>query len=224
MMFTYNAEFRSERAKQLFRELNIDAGRVVVLDQPRGGRKVYATESHDMISTFFAFHTVNKDDHIMSDGGGSFKVGDISIFADLGYDRHTVYPAPVHQFLSPNDNRLHGAAKQRWRAAEIDFSDDVVSSLQLLYELDNIKPALVKKWFNTNFQLEEDEVTADATEACIFGFRRNENDSADWFKQCKHDYEEFVAGAPARGSGHVAVKPSALDSTFDGSYWTEYGK
>lgn len=224
MMFTYNAEFRSERAKQLFRELGIDAGRVVVLDQPKGGRKVYATESHDMVSTFFALHTINKDDHIMSDGGGSFKVGGISIFADLGYDRHAIYPAPVHQFLSPNDNRLHGAAKQRWRAAEIDFSDDVVSSLQLLYELDHIKPMLVKKWFNTNFQLKEDEVTVDATEACIFGFRRNENDRADWFKLCEHDYVEFVAGAPVRGSGHVAVKPSALDSMFDGSYWTEYGK
>ena len=223
MLFTYNKDFKSDRAKQLFRELNIDAGRVVVLDQVGGARKVYATECPDFVSTFFDLHTVNKGDHIMSDGGGSFKVGDISIFEDLGYDRHAVYPAPVHQFLSPNDNRLHGVAKQRWRAAKIDFSDDVVSSLQLLLELDRVERRLVKLWFNINFQLDEEEVTSEAMEACIFGFRRNENDRADWFKQCKQDYAEFVAGAPQRGLGHVALKPAALDSTFDGSYWTNYG-
>jgi hypothetical protein len=224
MLFTYNKDFRSDRAKQLFRELNIDAGRVVVLEQPGGSRQVYATECADFVSTFFDLHTVNKGDHIMCDGGGSFKVQNISIFEDLGYDMHAVYPAPVHQFLSPNDNRLHGVAKQRWRSAKIDFSDDVVSSLRLLRELDNIERPLVKKWFNINFQLDNDDVTSEAAEACIFGFHRDKNDRADWFKQCKTDYEEFVAGAPQRGSGHVAVKPSALDSEFDGCYWTEYGK
>lgn len=223
MLFTYNKDFRSDRAKQILRELNIDEGRVVVLDQPKGARKVYATECADFVSTFFALHTVNKDDHIMSDGGGSFKVGNISIFEDLGYDRHVVYPAAVHQFLSPNDNRLHGVAKQRWRSAKIDFSDDVVSSLRLLSELDKMERQLVKQWFNINFQLDKEEVTEEATEACIFGFRRNKNDRADWFKQCKQDYAEFVSGAPQRGMGHVALKPVALDSTFDGSYWAEYG-
>ena len=224
MLFTHNPAFRSEAAGELLEKFDIDPRRVVVIDQPRGGKKVYATESADMVSAFFKLHTVNKTDHIMSDGGASFKVGNVDIFADLGYHQHAVYPPPVHQFLSPNDNRLHGVAKQRWRAADINFSNDVESSLQLLWELDQVKPALIRKWFNTNLQLDKDEATSNATEACIFGFLRNDNDRADWYKQCREDYREMEVGRPARGSGHAVAKPSALDSTFDGSYWTEFGK
>lgn len=224
MLFTYNPAFKSPAAKSFFTKYGIDPRRVVVIDQPRGGKRVYATESADMVSAFFKLHTVNKSDHILSDGGNSFTVKKVDIFADLGYKQHAVYPAPVHQYLSPNDNRLHGVAKRRWRAAKIDYSNDVESSLHLLWELGRVQGAQIRKWFNINLQLDQDEATAARVEACIFGFSRDKNDRADWYKQCRAEYEELVVGRPARGQGHAVAKPSALDSTFDGSYWTEFGK
>jgi hypothetical protein len=81
---------------------------------------------------------------------------------------------------------------------------------------------LIWKWLDVNLQLKQYEATAEAAEVCIFGFKGNQNDLAAYFRQCKHEYEDFVAGAHLRGSVKSAVKPSALDSTFDSSYWTEY--
>lgn len=167
MLFTYNPAFKSPAAKSFFTKYGIDPRRVVVIDQPRGGKRVYATESADMVSAFFKLHTVNKSDHILSDGGNSFTVKKVDIFADLGYKQHAVYPAPVHQYLSPNDNRLHGVAKRRWRAAKIDYANDVESSLHLLWELGRVQGAQIRKWFNINLQLDQDEATAACVEASL---------------------------------------------------------
>jgi hypothetical protein len=224
MLFTYNPAFGKEDAEKYFEKYGIDGTRVVVIGQPAGKKKTYATECSSMVSAFFKHHTVNKDDHIMSDGGKSFMVRGVNIFDDLGYKKHAVYPSPVHQFLSPNDNRLHGVAKQRMRTAGIDLENDVESSLHLMWELDQVKPRLIKKWFNTNLQLGEDEATNAASEACIFSFSRNQNDRADWYKQCRAKYAELEVGRPGRGHGHAIVKPMALNSSFDGSYWNNFGK
>jgi hypothetical protein len=60
------------------------------------------------------------------------------------------YPAPVHQYLSPNDNRLHGAAKARWRNSRVDFKNDVESSLMLLHDLDVDLTEYGETWFKRN--------------------------------------------------------------------------
>jgi hypothetical protein len=224
MLFTYNKAFCDEAAEEFFEKSGISGDRVVVIGQPAGKRKTYATECAAMISAFFKHHTVNKDDHIMSDGGKSFFVKGENIFDELGFDMHAVYPSPVHQFLSPNDNRLHGVAKRCMRAADIDFENDVEMSLCLMQELDNVKPRLIKKWFNTNLQLDKDEATNVASEECIFSFARTKNDRADWYKQCRAKYAEMEVGRPARGDTHALVKPVALNSSFDGSYWNNFGK
>ena len=64
--------------------------------------------------------------------------------------RDRSYPAPVHQHLSPNDNRLHGTAKARWRNSGVDFEDDVESSLLLLSHLDVELVAHGAMWFRRN--------------------------------------------------------------------------
>ena len=154
--------------------------------------------------------------------GSAFKVGNVDIFENMGFANHAIYPSAVHQYLSPNDNRYHGVAKQRWRASDVDFSNDVESSLRLLYELDNIKPKHVQKWFTKNLQLYRDEASIEAAEKVIFGFERNENDRMDFFKQCRQEYEEEIVQKQKRGHGHIVHKPSSLDSAFDGDYWTKF--
>ena len=68
----------------------------------------------------------------------------------LGFTKHLVYPAEVHQFLSPNDNKLHGTAKASWRNSGIPLFDDVQSSIFLLHALDVDTQRHSKAWFDCN--------------------------------------------------------------------------
>ena len=56
----------------------------------------------------------------------------------------------MHQDLSPNDNRLHGTAKRNWRTSQLDFKDDVESSLRLLTQLDSDIESHSEFWFSQN--------------------------------------------------------------------------
>ncbi|MEI7892455.1 MAG: hypothetical protein WCI05_05160 [Myxococcales bacterium] len=69
---------------------------------------------------------------------------------ELGFEQHAAYPPAVHHYLSPNDNCLHGSAKQRWRTSGVDFRDDVASSLQLLNHLDGDLRDGGKDWWARN--------------------------------------------------------------------------
>ena len=71
-----------------------------------------------------------------SDNGNSFQEKKQDLLVQLGFARHASYPAAVHQYLSPNDNKLHGTAKRKWKTSGVDFSDDVASSISLLHHID----------------------------------------------------------------------------------------
>ena len=96
---------------------------------------------------------------ILSDLGSSFVNQGKSVLLDIGFQKHICYPAAVHQYLSPNDNRLHGTAKKVWRESGIDYKDDVKSSIFLLHCLDIGIQTQSKMWFDRNMiQLKELEV------------------------------------------------------------------
>src|SRR4051794_2646469 len=50
----------------------------------------------------------------LSDNGNSFFEDGESILMAVGFKDHRFYPVNVHQFLSENDNRLHGTSKASW--------------------------------------------------------------------------------------------------------------
>lgn len=64
------------------------------------------------------------------------------------------YQPDIHQLLSPNDNKWHGIAKDKWkqlrRERMIGSEDGVQSSLLLLKSLIEIKPENIKKIFKRN--------------------------------------------------------------------------
>ena len=72
----------------------------------------------------------------------------VSVPEQVGFKNHDTYPANVHRFISMNDNRLHGTAKQKWRNSGLDHSDDVKSCLALLSYLDQNIIEWGKCWFN----------------------------------------------------------------------------
>lgn len=125
---------------------DIDRGRVIYIGSERKETRLYVPESRDLLRLFFELYEVPEDAIVFSDNGRSTK----GVLTHLGFAKHVFYPAPVHQYLSPNDNRLHGTAKKSWRASQVDFKDDVESSLLLLNHLDSDIEAQSEHWFNQN--------------------------------------------------------------------------
>jgi hypothetical protein len=70
--------------------------------------KNYFAESPAVFEHFLKHYPIPKNAHILHDGGKAFKRQKTSIFDNLGFKNHVAYPTDVHQFLSQNDNKLHG--------------------------------------------------------------------------------------------------------------------
>ena len=96
------------------------------------------------------------------------------------------YPTAVHQYLSPNDNRLHGTAKQSWRASGVDFTDDVSASLSLLNLLDVDLQTHGKTWFSRNIL----KLTKDSARDIITGRSGKKNELDE---QRRYAYRDFSA-------------------------------
>jgi len=67
----------------------------------------------------------------------------------LGFEEHVTYPADVHQYLSPNDNKLHGC-KAKWYQGYYEEEGEVEHSLRLMKLLDEETVANSKRYFDNN--------------------------------------------------------------------------
>lgn len=162
VLFTFNGKFRPDRigrkAWEQDREhlvgtlsrFGIDARRVIYIGADRNETRIYASESAGLLRRFFALYQIPRNVVVFSDNGKSFFPSGASALESLGFAKHVSYPAPVHQYLSPNDNRLHGTAKASWRNSGVDFTDDVESSLLLLNHLDVDLVTHGATWFERN--------------------------------------------------------------------------
>jgi hypothetical protein len=129
---------------------------------------------------------------VFSDNGKSFFPGGASALEPLGFTKHVAYPAPVHPYLSPNDNRLHGTAKRSWRESGVDFKDDVQSSLLLLNHLDVDTSKHGAEWFRRN-------ITALTKETALELISGRGGKGADIDHDRRHAYRVF-AGLDNGGS------------------------
>lgn len=161
-LFTFNGKFRLDRVgrnawvqerdklEEALVRYGIEAKRVIYIGAEKNEARTYVSESADLLRRFFALYHVRRKEVVFSDNGTAFFPGGASVLEALGFTKHVAYPAPVHQHLSPNDNRLHGAAKAKWRNSGVDFKDDVESSLGLLNHLDADLEAHGATWFQQN--------------------------------------------------------------------------
>jgi len=177
VLFTFNGKFRLDRVgrrawvqerNQIFDALvrfGIDAKRVVYIGDEKNETRLYASESAELLRRFFALYPIPLNVVVFSDKGKSFFPGGVSALESLGFAKHVSYPSPVHQYLSPNDNRLHGTAKARWRNSGVDFKNDVESSLLLLNHLDVDLTSHGVTWFKRNIL----DLTAESARELIRG-------------------------------------------------------
>ncbi len=161
-LFTFNGRFRLDRVgrKVWVQERDkleaalvrhgIEAKRIIYIGTEKNETRTYASESTEFLRRFFALYQVRRKGVVFSDNGTAFFPGGASVLEALGFVKHVSYPAPVHQHLSPNDNRLHGTAKTKWRTSGVDIKDDVESSLMLLSHLDADIEAHGATWFERN--------------------------------------------------------------------------
>lgn len=164
MLFTYNPDFRLDRKatgrrlelaahfKTCLERSNIQSDRVIYIGKSTGEKRTYVAESTDLVRRFFKLYGVGCE-VIFSDGGNSLLEQGKSVLLDVRFKDHVVYPADIHQFLSPNDNKLHGAAKQKWRQSSLDYKDDVQASLTLLQYLDDVPASVRKRWWRHNLMM-----------------------------------------------------------------------
>jgi hypothetical protein len=116
---------------QALQTYHITEDRIVYVKSPQH----YFYESPEVYETFLNHYEIPKNALILHDGGNAFKRQKTSIFENLGYTNHETYPADVHQFLSPNDNSLHGC-KSIWYKEYPEFGSDVSASLRLMQLID----------------------------------------------------------------------------------------
>ena len=192
ILFTFNGKFRLDRVgrkawvlekEKLVNALarfGINAKRVIYIGAEKNETRIYASESAKLLQRFFALYQIPPNVVVFSDNGKSFFPGGVSALESLGFAKHVSYPAPVHQYLSPNDNRLHGTAKARWRNSGVDFKDDVESSLLLLSHLDVDLVANGTTWFKRSIL----DLTAQSAREIIRG---------QYGKRAQIDYDRLYA-------------------------------
>ena len=109
----------------------------------------YRGECAETYENFLSRYTVESDTLFLHDGGNAFKKQKVSIFDSLGFKSHVQYPSDVHQYLSPNDNKLHGC-KSTWYREYSKFQHDVEAPLRLMQLIDLDIEKNSKKYFLEN--------------------------------------------------------------------------
>lgn len=199
---------RSGDPDSVLQLLLVEFGKQVSVLDALQWKKSYCPEHRLWVEDFCNGIEIPKGAVILRDGGGAFW-SDGSILEELQWDNHIKYPACVHQLLSPNDNRWHGAAKKRWRESGVNFKDDAAASIKLLLFLDKETHGC-EKWFRTNLQVDREEVSREIVEQLVLG---NSERVQDYYKRCRRLYRIHV-GLDARGEAHE--RPN---DALDGTYW-----
>lgn len=209
-LFTFNGKFRRDRVgraawvqeretlENALVRYGVEAKRVIYIGSEKNETRTYASESADLLRRFFGLYRVRRKGVVFSDNGSAFFPGGVSALEALGFAKHVSYPAPVHQHLSPNDNRLHGAAKARWRNSGVDFKDDVESSLRLLNDLDATLDAHGATWFERNIL----DLTAESARELIRG-RSGQRSQVDYDRL--YAYRSFAGLDVKAGAEEDAV-------------------
>ena len=204
---------------QVCRDLNVDPSRVIYVGKLKKERREYVAESADLVTRFFNFYKIDKNVHVLYDGGRLYKEKETCVFDQLMIKKHLAYPSPVHQFISPNDNCYHGVGKKKWLNLSLDWTDDVLSSITLLHIFDSIKGEKVRGWFQQNMLAIQERAD---TEKVMAPLTKKLFDQNPYFRSCLRKYWELYNPDMLVKSRLVDDAPVAIESTFDGAYWTEW--
>jgi hypothetical protein len=172
ILFTFDSDFRQDRnptqrraaisdhLRECMEKYNITEDRIIYVGNDKNEKRTYVREGPELLRLFFSVYDIPPGATVFTDEGGAFFENQKSVLESLGFKNHRTYPPDVHQYLSPNDNRLHGTSKRTWRSSDVDHSDDIESCLCLLNLLDRDTIQHGKNWWEKNMlKLTEEGVT-----------------------------------------------------------------
>jgi transposase len=111
--------------------------------------KHFRGESPEIYENFLNSYAIPKDALIFHDSGPNLKRSKMWIFDQMGFRNHQVYPSDVHQWLSPNDNNLHGC-KSIWEKELKNMESDLDPPLRLMQLIDYTTEKFSKEFFYRN--------------------------------------------------------------------------
>lgn len=208
-----------EYMQKVCHDLNVDPSRVIYIGKLTEERREYVPESPDLVRRFFDFYKIKENVHVFYDGGRSFKEKETCVFDELKVKKHRPYPPPVHQYISPNDNCYHGVGKKKWLNLGLDWEDDVLSSITLLQIFDKIQSEKVQGWFTQNMLGIQERADIEKVMAPL---AKKLFDQNPYYRHCLRKYWEQYHPDMLVSSRLVDDAPVAIESTFDGAYWTEW--
>lgn len=220
ILFTFNQAFRRDRnptpnrvaevayLDRVLKEYNVKSRRCVYVGKPKKEKRTCVAATPDILAQYLALIEVEPEHVWLSDNGKEFFTSEGSSLASR-VAKHLPYPAAVHQYLSPNDNNHHSAAKARWRAMGLDYMDDVRASVALLFCLDS-DAEHIAGYFQKNMQLNKAHPELGGVTAIIGG---EASSNSSYFEDCRYDY--CIA---FRKDGRGTVERDTNDG-LDGKHW-----
>jgi len=127
------------------------------------------------------------------DGGNAFKNEKQSVFDDVDARNHFIMPSEAHAHISTCDSGVNSRAKNAWRnmakKGVFDIAKEPESTLYLLKCFDDISSDDIKKYWNRNFDLDNNESS--------FEDVKNLTKNAaykwdDFHSECLELYEDYI--------------------------------
>ena len=196
-----------KKLKEALVKYNVAAKRVVYVTPPTKTTKLIAESPalwQHVIGLYKSNTLFTKSTVVLSDAGNAYKLKKTQksaaedVFTKAGVGTRVWYPPVGHHFLSPNDNKAHGAAKAKWRASR-NHSDDLHSSLSLLQHLDELKSEDITGWFEHNLMYnshdKDDDVLVKAVTSLVVGKSRKFEEYHDESLEAYYDMFPDEKGA-----------------------------
>lgn len=231
LMFTYdpklnikNKEYAPE-LKVWLKKLKIDEWRVIFLDQKSKEKSsTYCRESREITSTAIQSWARQLNSYknctFLTDNGYAFKEGSESIILKRKAKKHIFMPSEAHAHISTCDNGVNFPAKTRWRKAAIrgDISLDVEpqSSLYLLSMFDSIPAKEIKRYWERNFQINNDNPTIEDIDKAVQNSRYR---FLELHGQCREMFQDFMTNTYIESTVSTREK-RVRDTGLDGRHWT----
>lgn len=170
----------------------------------------FAKESAELVRQYFSKVRLERWP-IFTDGGTAFRHNGESLVENAGFE-HVVLPSCIHHYLSVNDNNAHGVAKARWRAMDVDHSDDVASPLALMMCLDQVEKAHIRHWFIRNYLLDQNNIQIQYISALLG------RPSSDTRREHAAAHRRYLTKFRPTSTYNVAAIEK-IWSDLDGAYW-----
>jgi hypothetical protein len=237
IVYTFNSAFRGDKKKskrararnakeqyldEMLDEFEINEERIVYWGKDINEDRKFVAESAEIVAAFIERYAdeFTPDVTIFSDAGNAFKVGGSSVFDQVGSDHVYIWPSAVHHYFSVNDNNYHGYAKAQWRKGDLDFADDVRSTLYLMEAMDAVPRDLLVRWWSRNLALgvADADLHTKMTELCPGSHTTNLGNTT-YLEECRSYYVANVKSKVDRNGKQRALTAASLESPMNGPYW-----